>query len=147
MAGWEYLVSKMKPFKKHVWVPVWHIDTLDAWETLHELKMCCSEIDWVFFCKRFVICVAGSDSCVKGFALWTKGKLKFISPTSILIWDVIPAVGLRWLPTQSLKLTRYMLSSQQTCAVCLEEFRTRDELGVCPCSHAFHKKWVQIIWW
>ncbi|XP_034544208.1 RING finger protein 122 [Notolabrus celidotus] len=36
----------------------------------------------------------------------------------------------------------------QTCAVCLEEFRTRDELGVCPCSHAFHKKcllkWLEI---
>ncbi|CAB1312579.1 unnamed protein product, partial [Coregonus sp. 'balchen'] len=27
----------------------------------------------------------------------------------------------------------------QTCAVCLEEFKSRDELGVCPCSHAFHK--------
>ncbi|KAF5901556.1 RING finger protein, partial [Clarias magur] len=27
----------------------------------------------------------------------------------------------------------------QTCAVCLEEFRSREELGVCPCSHAFHK--------
>uniref|UniRef100_A0A3Q1GJH1 Zgc:175214 n=1 Tax=Acanthochromis polyacanthus TaxID=80966 RepID=A0A3Q1GJH1_9TELE len=40
------------------------------------------------------------------------------------------------------------LSVQQTCAVCLEEFRTRDELGVCPCSHAFHKKcllkWLEI---
>uniref|UniRef100_A0A7N8Y031 RING finger protein 122-like n=1 Tax=Mastacembelus armatus TaxID=205130 RepID=A0A7N8Y031_9TELE len=37
---------------------------------------------------------------------------------------------------------------QQTCAVCLEEFRSRDELGVCPCSHAFHKKcllkWLEI---
>ncbi|XP_054885530.1 RING finger protein 122-like isoform X1 [Poeciliopsis prolifica] len=36
----------------------------------------------------------------------------------------------------------------QMCAVCLEEFRTRDELGVCPCSHAFHKKcllkWLEI---
>ncbi|KAJ8014197.1 hypothetical protein DPEC_G00037750 [Dallia pectoralis] len=36
----------------------------------------------------------------------------------------------------------------QTCAVCLEEFKTRDELGVCPCSHAFHKKcllkWLEI---
>uniref|UniRef100_A0A3B5LCW3 RING finger protein 122 n=1 Tax=Xiphophorus couchianus TaxID=32473 RepID=A0A3B5LCW3_9TELE len=36
----------------------------------------------------------------------------------------------------------------QTCAVCLEEFRSRDELGVCPCSHAFHKKcllkWLEI---
>ncbi|XP_033836089.2 RING finger protein 122-like [Periophthalmus magnuspinnatus] len=36
----------------------------------------------------------------------------------------------------------------QTCAVCLEEFRTKDELGVCPCSHAFHKKcllkWLEI---
>ncbi|XP_016124770.1 RING finger protein 122-like [Sinocyclocheilus grahami] len=28
----------------------------------------------------------------------------------------------------------------QPCAVCLEEFKTRDELGVCPCSHTFHKK-------
>uniref|UniRef100_A0A674MI57 Zgc:175214 n=1 Tax=Takifugu rubripes TaxID=31033 RepID=A0A674MI57_TAKRU len=40
------------------------------------------------------------------------------------------------------------VSLQQTCAVCLEEFRTRDELGVCPCSHAFHKKcllkWLEI---
>lgn len=36
----------------------------------------------------------------------------------------------------------------QTCAVCLEEFRSREELGVCPCSHAFHKKcllkWLEI---
>ncbi|CAB1435650.1 unnamed protein product [Pleuronectes platessa] len=36
----------------------------------------------------------------------------------------------------------------QTCAVCLEEFRSKDELGVCPCSHAFHKKcllkWLEI---
>uniref|UniRef100_A0A8C5CG25 Si:dkey-51a16.9 n=1 Tax=Gadus morhua TaxID=8049 RepID=A0A8C5CG25_GADMO len=39
-------------------------------------------------------------------------------------------------------------TSQQMCAVCLEEFRSRDELGVCPCSHAFHKKcllkWFEI---
>jgi len=34
--------------------------------------------------------------------------------------------------------------SQQPCAVCLEEFKTRDELGVCPCSHTFHKKWVSL---
>ncbi|KAL0964380.1 hypothetical protein UPYG_G00323040 [Umbra pygmaea] len=36
----------------------------------------------------------------------------------------------------------------QTCAVCLEEFKSRDELGVCPCLHAFHKKcllkWLEI---
>lgn len=36
----------------------------------------------------------------------------------------------------------------QPCAVCLEEFKTRDELGVCPCSHTFHKKcllkWLEI---
>uniref|UniRef100_A0A8C5FRI9 Zgc:175214 n=1 Tax=Gadus morhua TaxID=8049 RepID=A0A8C5FRI9_GADMO len=44
--------------------------------------------------------------------------------------------------------TKQDVCSQQTCAVCLEEFRTRDELGVCPCSHAFHKKcllkWLEI---
>ncbi|KAL6101551.1 uncharacterized protein ACO6RY_16777 [Pungitius sinensis] len=38
--------------------------------------------------------------------------------------------------------------NEQTCAVCLEEFRSRDELGVCPCSHSFHKKcllkWLEI---
>ncbi|KAG7263428.1 hypothetical protein CRUP_015528 [Coryphaenoides rupestris] len=38
--------------------------------------------------------------------------------------------------------------NEQTCAVCLEEFRSRDELGVCLCSHAFHKKcllkWLEI---
>uniref|UniRef100_A0A3B3R488 RING finger protein 122 n=1 Tax=Paramormyrops kingsleyae TaxID=1676925 RepID=A0A3B3R488_9TELE len=38
--------------------------------------------------------------------------------------------------------------NEQTCAVCLEEFRSRDELGVCPCTHAFHKKclvkWLEI---
>ncbi|KAJ3610867.1 hypothetical protein NHX12_022957 [Muraenolepis orangiensis] len=36
----------------------------------------------------------------------------------------------------------------QTCAVCLEEFCSQDELGVCLCSHAFHKqcllKWLEI---
>uniref|UniRef100_A0A3B4CJL5 RING-type domain-containing protein n=1 Tax=Pygocentrus nattereri TaxID=42514 RepID=A0A3B4CJL5_PYGNA len=36
----------------------------------------------------------------------------------------------------------------QPCAVCLEEFKARDELGVCPCSHTFHKKcllkWLEI---
>uniref|UniRef100_A0A3Q3W172 RING-type domain-containing protein n=1 Tax=Mola mola TaxID=94237 RepID=A0A3Q3W172_MOLML len=51
-------------------------------------------------------------------------------------------------PLSTHTLTSYILSWQQTCAVCLEEFRTRDELGVCPCSHAFHKKcllkWLEI---
>ncbi|KFV82750.1 RING finger protein 122, partial [Struthio camelus australis] len=28
----------------------------------------------------------------------------------------------------------------QTCAVCLEDFRVREELGVLPCQHAFHRK-------
>lgn len=30
----------------------------------------------------------------------------------------------------------------QICAVCLEEFKQKDELGICPCKHAFHRKWV-----
>ena len=33
--------------------------------------------------------------------------------------------------------------TQQTCAVCLEDFKVKDELGVLPCQHAFHRKWVQ----
>lgn len=28
----------------------------------------------------------------------------------------------------------------QLCAVCLEDFKPRDELGICPCKHAFHRK-------
>jgi hypothetical protein len=33
-------------------------------------------------------------------------------------------------------------SLQQTCAVCLEDFKGKDELGVLPCQHAFHRKYV-----
>eukprot|EP00063_Salmo_salar_P008619 XP_013983454.1 PREDICTED: RING finger protein 122-like isoform X1 [Salmo salar] len=29
-----------------------------------------------------------------------------------------------------------------TCAVCLEDFRVKDELGVLPCQHAFHRRQV-----
>ncbi|KAI1905406.1 hypothetical protein AGOR_G00015860 [Albula goreensis] len=36
----------------------------------------------------------------------------------------------------------------QTCAVCLEDFRVKDELGVLPCQHAFHRKclvkWLEV---
>ncbi|XP_077943295.1 RING finger protein 122 isoform X1 [Gasterosteus aculeatus] len=28
----------------------------------------------------------------------------------------------------------------QTCAVCLEDFKVKDEMAVCPCQHGFHKK-------
>uniref|UniRef100_A0A8C3L9Z7 RING finger protein 122 n=1 Tax=Chrysolophus pictus TaxID=9089 RepID=A0A8C3L9Z7_CHRPC len=28
----------------------------------------------------------------------------------------------------------------QTCAVCLEDFKVKEELGVLPCQHAFHRK-------
>ncbi|XP_022536546.1 RING finger protein 122 [Astyanax mexicanus] len=36
----------------------------------------------------------------------------------------------------------------QTCAVCLEDFRIRDEIGMLPCQHGFHKrclvKWLEV---
>ncbi|KAF7473558.1 Hypothetical predicted protein [Marmota monax] len=36
----------------------------------------------------------------------------------------------------------------QLCAVCLEDFKPRDELGICPCKHAFHRKclikWLEV---
>uniref|UniRef100_F6S9G1 Ring finger protein 122 n=1 Tax=Macaca mulatta TaxID=9544 RepID=F6S9G1_MACMU len=39
-------------------------------------------------------------------------------------------------------------SLQQTCAVCLEDFKGKDELGVLPCQHAFHRKclvkWLEV---
>ncbi|XP_032324284.1 RING finger protein 122 isoform X2 [Camelus ferus] len=37
---------------------------------------------------------------------------------------------------------------EQTCAVCLEDFKGKDELGVLPCQHAFHRKclvkWLEV---
>uniref|UniRef100_A0A3P9NEZ4 Ring finger protein 24 n=1 Tax=Poecilia reticulata TaxID=8081 RepID=A0A3P9NEZ4_POERE len=36
---------------------------------------------------------------------------------------------------------------EQICAVCLEEFKQKDELGICPCKHAFHRcliKWLEV---
>lgn len=36
----------------------------------------------------------------------------------------------------------------QTCAVCLEDFKGKDELGLLPCQHAFHRKclvkWLEV---
>ncbi|NXP07168.1 RN122 protein, partial [Thinocorus orbignyianus] len=36
----------------------------------------------------------------------------------------------------------------QTCAVCLEDFKAKEELGVLPCQHAFHRKclvkWLEV---
>ncbi|XP_058050414.1 uncharacterized protein LOC131203806 isoform X2 [Ahaetulla prasina] len=32
------------------------------------------------------------------------------------------------------------LNLHGTCAVCLEDFKVKDELGVLPCQHAFHRK-------
>jgi len=34
----------------------------------------------------------------------------------------------------------FIVFSLQICAVCLEEFKQKDELGICPCKHAFHRK-------
>ncbi|XP_042158490.1 RING finger protein 122-like isoform X4 [Oncorhynchus tshawytscha] len=40
------------------------------------------------------------------------------------------------------------LNLHGTCAVCLEDFRVKDELGVLPCQHAFHQrclvKWLEV---
>ncbi|MFT7815195.1 RING finger protein 24-like [Arapaima gigas] len=40
------------------------------------------------------------------------------------------------------------LNLHEICAVCLEEFKQKDELGVCPCKHAFHQKclikWLEV---
>ncbi|XP_068777005.1 RING finger protein 122 isoform X2 [Struthio camelus] len=40
------------------------------------------------------------------------------------------------------------LNVHGTCAVCLEDFRVREELGVLPCQHAFHRKclvkWLEV---
>lgn len=70
--------------------------------------------------------------------LKNQGQISLLLKFTFVGWDADP------LSTHT--LTSYILSWQQTCAVCLEEFRTRDELGVCPCSHAFHKKWVLSNW-
>ncbi|XP_050177029.1 RING finger protein 24 isoform X1 [Myiozetetes cayanensis] len=40
------------------------------------------------------------------------------------------------------------LNLHEICAVCLEEFKPKDELGICPCKHAFHRKclikWLEV---
>ncbi|XP_059821662.1 RING finger protein 24 isoform X1 [Hypanus sabinus] len=40
------------------------------------------------------------------------------------------------------------LNLHEICAVCLEEFKSKDELGICPCKHAFHRKclikWLEV---
>ncbi|XP_074664169.1 RING finger protein 122 isoform X2 [Strix aluco] len=40
------------------------------------------------------------------------------------------------------------LNVHGTCAVCLEDFRVKEELGVLPCQHAFHRKclvkWLEV---
>ncbi|XP_053822305.1 RING finger protein 122 isoform X2 [Vidua chalybeata] len=40
------------------------------------------------------------------------------------------------------------LNEHGTCAVCLEDFRLQEELGVLPCQHAFHRKcllkWLEV---
>ncbi|KAJ6658534.1 hypothetical protein lerEdw1_019921 [Lerista edwardsae] len=42
----------------------------------------------------------------------------------------------------------FLLPVFQICAVCLEEFKPKDELGICPCKHAFHRKclikWLEV---
>uniref|UniRef100_A0A3P8UVZ4 Ring finger protein 24 n=1 Tax=Cynoglossus semilaevis TaxID=244447 RepID=A0A3P8UVZ4_CYNSE len=41
-----------------------------------------------------------------------------------------------------------VLTLKKICAVCLEEFKQKDELGICPCKHAFHRKclikWLEV---
>ncbi|XP_037338421.2 RING finger protein 122 isoform X2 [Pungitius pungitius] len=40
------------------------------------------------------------------------------------------------------------LNLHGTCAVCLEDFKMKDDLGVLPCQHAFHRKclvkWLEV---
>uniref|UniRef100_A0A5F8GQB5 RING finger protein 24 n=2 Tax=Metatheria TaxID=9263 RepID=A0A5F8GQB5_MONDO len=40
------------------------------------------------------------------------------------------------------------LNLHEICAVCLEDFKPKDELGICPCKHAFHRKclikWLEV---
>ncbi|KAI5624423.1 RING finger protein 122, partial [Silurus asotus] len=44
--------------------------------------------------------------------------------------------------------TKHFNIHGQTCAVCLEDFKIKDELAVLPCQHGFHKrcllKWLEV---
>ncbi|KAK3550184.1 hypothetical protein QTP86_021220, partial [Hemibagrus guttatus] len=44
--------------------------------------------------------------------------------------------------------TKHLNIHGQTCAVCLEDFRLKDELAMLPCQHGFHKrcllKWLEV---
>ncbi|PWA19529.1 hypothetical protein CCH79_00007075, partial [Gambusia affinis] len=57
--------------------------------------------------------------------------------------------GVRLIPLQVvLKGDPKKLNLHGTCAVCLEDFKVKDELGVLPCQHAFHRKclvkWLEV---
>lgn len=34
------------------------------------------------------------------------------------------------------------VSNFQTCAICLDDFREREYVTVCPCGHGYHREWV-----
>uniref|UniRef100_A0A8C0AR60 Ring finger protein 24 n=1 Tax=Buteo japonicus TaxID=224669 RepID=A0A8C0AR60_9AVES len=48
----------------------------------------------------------------------------------------------------SLLFCSALVQTKAICAVCLEEFKPKDELGICPCKHAFHRKclikWLEV---
>ena len=46
----------------------------------------------------------------------------------------------RWVPRVGTHPHTPSHLPQQTCAVCLEDFKVKEELGVLPCQHAFHRK-------
>uniref|UniRef100_F6XCM2 Ring finger protein 24 n=1 Tax=Ornithorhynchus anatinus TaxID=9258 RepID=F6XCM2_ORNAN len=56
-----------------------------------------------------------------------------------LISHSLPSLGKEYISTDKMS---------DICAVCLEEFKPKDELGICPCKHAFHRKclikWLEV---
>uniref|UniRef100_A0A8C5WJ51 RING-type domain-containing protein n=1 Tax=Leptobrachium leishanense TaxID=445787 RepID=A0A8C5WJ51_9ANUR len=47
-----------------------------------------------------------------------------------------------------LSVTILRIEAEHLCAVCLEDFKVKEELGLCPCNHAFHSKcltkWLEV---
>uniref|UniRef100_A0AAZ3PER1 Ring finger protein 24 n=1 Tax=Oncorhynchus tshawytscha TaxID=74940 RepID=A0AAZ3PER1_ONCTS len=89
--------------------------------------------------------------CITSGHDWESHRVVHNWPSSIQVWP-----GLRHQAHKELYAYKQVIQKEKVkelnlheiCAVCLEEFKQKDELGICPCKHAFHRKclikWLEV---
>nr|XP_046164265.1 RING finger protein 24-like isoform X2 [Oncorhynchus gorbuscha] len=89
--------------------------------------------------------------CITSGRDWESHRVVHKWPSSIQVWP-----GLRHQAHKELYAYKQVIQKEKVkelnlheiCAVCLEEFKQKDELGICPCKHAFHRKclikWLEV---